>query len=47
MTVADYGGSVCVDWSGRDESDVEIIAWGTCVPADPPDFSLFLPVVVR
>jgi phosphodiesterase/alkaline phosphatase D-like protein len=47
MTVTDYGGSVCVDWSGRDENDIEIVSWGSCVPAAPPDFAIYIPLAVR
>ncbi len=47
MAVTDYGGSMCVDWSGRDANDTEIVSWGACVPAAPPANALYLPLLVR
>ena len=36
ITVHDNGGdTICMDWSGRDAGNNELIAWGTCVPAPP------------
>lgn len=37
MTITDDGVSpICIDWSGRNESNTEIVAWSTCLPTVPP-----------